>query len=1380
MATGTLSRSGSSGPSDTLLELGVGFRTRQGARELTDELAKAQEKSLGRARKRQEKQQETSDRRLAKAQEELVERRRRLAVEAIKDETKRRRASIEAEYRDERRRVRALLKERLDANKIAAKDYRRQLDSFDRDLVAVRDRRLAAVPSDALRSRTDRLLQQFGGGLGARAGGLGGLASTAGGAALLGGGVVVGAGVIKGINEAVAAAGSFEDELIEVKKTTGLTKPELDALGDGILELAQRTGVAQNELAAITAIAGQLGITGQANLLGFTETVAKFAAVTELSADQAAEALAKTGRAFGIPVDQLANLASAANELSNTTAARAGDIVDALQRVGASGTNIGLTAAEVAALAATLVDAGVESERAGTSLRNIFTLLLTEAGKAAETAGVTEQAFREMISEDALGAIQLYLGKLNELDAQSRAIEIEGLFGQENVLQVTTLATQVGQLNVNLETSRTAFEEGTSLNREFESSLDALSAQWAIFTATITKAATKAGQTLLPALTGLLKVVNALGDGADGAADAVAGAVAEIGRLADVERAIDRYEDLARKTDRTAEESDELRRITADLAREYPGYITATDSAGNAVRVYAAGIREATEAIRQLRAEEALRAAEQLGSTLVQANRRVRANNQQRATLDEQARRAARGEDVGVNGTRDLAEGRRLNQRFAAEAERERQAAFDDAARGYAEALTQGLGTQFEQKLRDSGIAEVLVIGIRQEAERLGSRESPAVPGPSPGPTPASSNTTSRTTQRERERDREREKKALEDREERVRALGEVTVEAERELGQAGERAQLRIAAAQRERERLVLEGYAAERQAAADAYEGAVAGAELASRQALADAEAAFALADEAAGRLETSAERDAARAAARSVRDRAVREAELDLEASLVEAALVRDTVLVRIDRDRADRLNDLAVAGIEAERARARAAVDADLAAAEAAADRAAREGRAEEAAEARHRAALTRAQVERDRAIAGARAESAARIEAVRASGADPREVAAAEAAEALRLAAEVARARIGFVEDVDEADEEAHEARLDRLDEVAQRVRRVADVVAAELVASLAGGDDLARPGLDLQKAALLEEQRALDESLRRRQISREEHARQTAEIALDQARTEREIQEANAGFFERSYRGVYDLALAALQDYVSDLLVQKAVELVAHTTTEEGKTASTLAGTVARGVALAGEAAESLANAAASITSAIAAQIKQVVSAIPFPFNLGLIPVGVAAVTGAYLGAKKLFFARGGFVGREGERGPDDVEIVVGRGEAVLNSGQQRVVNDALARAGRGGLRQLFRDERRPHRYETGGFAGFTPLLARPRSTSSGEAGAPAQVDLAPLLDEVRAMRGEVTRSARAAETAAEAALDAKVIVGRDARAIQRAAERERRSRGAR
>jgi TP901 family phage tail tape measure protein len=80
--------------------------------------------------------------------------------------------------------------------------------------------------------------------------------------------------------------------------------------------------------------------------------------------------------------------------------------------------------------------------------------------------------------------------------------------------------------------------------------------------------------------------------------------------------------------------------------------------------------------------------------------------------------------------------------------------------------------------------------------------------------------------------------------------------------------------------------------------------------------------------------------------------------------------------------------------------------------------------------------------------------------------------------------------------------------------------------------------------------------------------------------------------------------------------------------------------------------------------------------------------------------------------ATGGYIGNVGEKGPDSVPIVVGRGEAVLNHSQQQVVNRALTAQGIGGLPEVFSKVTRPHYMARGGYTGYS--LPVPRSMMTG------------------------------------------------------------------
>lgn len=80
--------------------------------------------------------------------------------------------------------------------------------------------------------------------------------------------------------------------------------------------------------------------------------------------------------------------------------------------------------------------------------------------------------------------------------------------------------------------------------------------------------------------------------------------------------------------------------------------------------------------------------------------------------------------------------------------------------------------------------------------------------------------------------------------------------------------------------------------------------------------------------------------------------------------------------------------------------------------------------------------------------------------------------------------------------------------------------------------------------------------------------------------------------------------------------------------------------------------------------------------------------------------------------ASGGYVGKPGERGRDQVHTVLGRGEAVLNHNQQGIVNSALQNSGISGLGEVFQRTKGSYHYmASGGFAGMTPGIIRAAQT---------------------------------------------------------------------
>jgi TP901 family phage tail tape measure protein len=397
---------------------------------------------------------------------------------------------------------------------------------------------------------------------------------------------------------------SFEKALTGVAKTTGLVGDKLDALGEDLQGLAGQLGVGQNELARIAETAGQLGIEGRANIAQFTETTAKLASVTQLTAEEASTQIAKISNAFNLPIRRAENLGSVLNGLSNTTTAKAGDISRALTRVGNSASAIGLTADEVAALGATLIDSGVQAETAGTSLRNVFIRMQSQAGELASQIGLTSERFSAMIQEDALSALRRYLAGLREMPEAQRAIRIKEIFGDENFLAVQSLTEQVDLLNTNLDRSAQLSREGTSLNEEFARTLETVSKQWQRLKGNLLDVATTIGSAALPGVQSLLEAINGLFEGTEALADETKALRAEQENLQGVEEAITTYKDLADQTGLSEEKQKELNEAVKTLKDRFPGFVTETENAAGTVRIYAEAAQSAYEAQNRLNREQ--------------------------------------------------------------------------------------------------------------------------------------------------------------------------------------------------------------------------------------------------------------------------------------------------------------------------------------------------------------------------------------------------------------------------------------------------------------------------------------------------------------------------------------------------------------------------------------------------------------------------------------------------------------------------------------------------------------------------------------------------------------------------------------------------------
>ena len=308
---------------------------------------------------------------------------------------------------------------------------------------------------------------------------------------------------LQGTKEFVGLLGRMEKGFVGVAKTTGLAGKELDELKDGIIDLStELSGVETAELQGIAEAAGQLGISGKNDILSFTETIAKMAVATDLSADEAATAFAKLGNVLGEPVSQYERMGSVVNELSNTTNALASEVVDVSNRFAGMAKTVGMSSEDIFGLAAALKDLGLSNEIAGSSMTRLLGAMLSETEKFAKISGVSIKKWSQMMETDPVEALNKFLAALGKMSAQDqvKALKELKLTSVQTSSAVLKLAKNTGTLSKDLKTAREEWQKNTSLQKEYETAARALDAQFIRTKNMLVALALRVGDSLLPVI----------------------------------------------------------------------------------------------------------------------------------------------------------------------------------------------------------------------------------------------------------------------------------------------------------------------------------------------------------------------------------------------------------------------------------------------------------------------------------------------------------------------------------------------------------------------------------------------------------------------------------------------------------------------------------------------------------------------------------------------------------------------------------------------------------------------------------------------------------------------------------------------------------------
>lgn len=311
---------------------------------------------------------------------------------------------------------------------------------------------------------------------------------------------------------------AFESAMADVKKVVDFKTPDgFKNLSKDILELTRTLPMSAEELAAITASGGQLGV-AEKDLKAFTTTIAKMSVAFDMSAQESGDAMAKLANVYKIPIGEIGKLGDAINELSNSSPAKASDIVNTLGRIGGVAKQFGLTENAAAALSSSFISLGKSPEVASTAINGMLTKLMTadKGGKAFKSAlkevGISAKELKANIAKDGQGALVDFLKRLEKLPKDKAMGVLVDLFGREYADDVAVLAGNVGVLEDSLKTLQDTDENGNlkylgSMEKEFAARAETTENNLKLLKNSFVEIGITFGSALLPAIN---SVVNAI------------------------------------------------------------------------------------------------------------------------------------------------------------------------------------------------------------------------------------------------------------------------------------------------------------------------------------------------------------------------------------------------------------------------------------------------------------------------------------------------------------------------------------------------------------------------------------------------------------------------------------------------------------------------------------------------------------------------------------------------------------------------------------------------------------------------------------------------------------------------------------------------------
>ncbi|MFP3030826.1 MAG: phage tail tape measure protein [Wolbachia sp.] len=317
----------------------------------------------------------------------------------------------------------------------------------------------------------------------------------------------------------IKVAIDFESAMADVRKVVEFNGDnEANIFTRELKKLSREIPLSAAELAQIAASGGQLGI-NKGKLLEFTTTVAKMATAFDMSAEQAGDSIAKLANIYGIAVEKMEGVGDVINYLSDNTAAKANDMIEALARVGGNAKQFGLDINQTSSLVNAFVSLGKQPEKAATAINALLSKLQTAEGQgkefkaALESIGITAEEMSQKVAENGQNALLYFFETLEKVDRQERSQILLNLFGQEYQDDIALIVGSLEEYKKAIDFVADKEKYNKSMQKEFNNRASTTANNLQLLKNTIAELGMNLGSVMLPPLNWISKILRSISTG---------------------------------------------------------------------------------------------------------------------------------------------------------------------------------------------------------------------------------------------------------------------------------------------------------------------------------------------------------------------------------------------------------------------------------------------------------------------------------------------------------------------------------------------------------------------------------------------------------------------------------------------------------------------------------------------------------------------------------------------------------------------------------------------------------------------------------------------------------------------------------------------------